>query len=62
MNLDNLSDIIKQAKSLVAEKMSELTEAEKIQVDNIVKGVNLKDADSIKSKIDELNKNKDAKN
>lgn len=62
MNLDNLSDIIKQAKSLVAEKMSELTEAEKIQVDNIVKGVNLKDADSIKNKIDELNKNKDAKN
>jgi hypothetical protein len=61
MNLDDLSDIIKQAKTLVAEKMSELTEAEKKQVDDIVKGVDLKDAEAIKNKIDELNKNKDAK-
>tara|TARA_R110000851_G_scaffold107231_2_gene227270 strand:+ start:73 stop:285 length:213 start_codon:yes stop_codon:yes gene_type:complete len=60
INLDELGDIVKKAQLMVDEKMSGLTAEEKRQVDNIVKGVDMNDNDSIKNKIDELNKNKDA--
>tara|TARA_R110000787_G_scaffold7178_2_gene24694 strand:+ start:170 stop:382 length:213 start_codon:yes stop_codon:yes gene_type:complete len=60
INLDELGDIVKKAQLMVDEKMSGLTAEEKRQVDDIVKGVDMNDNDSIKNKIDELNKNKDA--
>ena len=60
MNLDELGDLMKKAKSMLDEKMNQLTEVEKRKVENIVKGVDKTDTDALKDKIDELNKEQDA--
>ena len=62
INLNDLKGLISKAESLAKKEMGNLSDSDKLKLDELLKDIDTNDVSSIKSKIQDLNNIKDAKN